>query len=74
MIIFFSSYHEREVKLHNATREKPISTIERSPPIILKYYSNTTFPIVSKTGTVVYFGLGGLVGVLYILLVWVLGI
>lgn len=36
--IFFSSSQLREAKLHNATMENPISTMDLNPPIILKYY------------------------------------
>jgi hypothetical protein len=43
-IIFFSNYQVFEPKLHNATNEKPSSTIDRRPPIILKYSSTTCFP------------------------------
>ena len=43
-VIFFRSSQLLEVKLQSATIENPISTIDRSPPIILKYSSITSFP------------------------------
>lgn len=42
--IFFMSFKLLEPKFPNATKEKPSSTMDLSPPIILKYSSITILP------------------------------